>query len=502
MIVFMPKLILAQIVYEKDFKIYKQQAPFKILVKNNNIYVVGCELGFDSLGKYTEDRFVLKTTLNGDSTYYISHRDTNRSCISDFNIVDTMILGVGLIEMGTTKSTLFLFSDIQKSEKKKINFGGNFGDIFLKILVDENKNLYLIGWYNLTSSPSSAQVYVVKCKLNGDLIWEKWFGGSNAENPNDAIFTNHNTLLISGFTYSFINPLPSGKIYRDGYLLEIDTSGNQLWENNYSTSKSAKIGEAFFSLSGSKFGGYYAAGVLSDDSLKLKDPWYSYEPWIIKVDNVGKLIWQKRFWDANGSTKNKVWIESYIQQIIEANDNELLLIGSYSDTSGRQTNSNIGFICKYNFVCDTIVWRIDFGAFNKNFEAKNFSMLPNGTVYLLLRNYSTDGGDIYLVKIDSMGKMVNECLIHPPSFTSTIAPFPNPFTTEFNLQFAENVSEVNLSMYNAVGQLVVSSTLIPKPTAEGNYYITYQAPSLANGLYFYQLTTNGNLITKGKIMKQ
>ncbi|MEY2830643.1 MAG: hypothetical protein RIQ33_2501, partial [Bacteroidota bacterium] len=62
--------------------------------------------------------------------------------------------------------------------------------------------------------------------------------------------------------------------------------------------------------------------------------------------------------------------------------------------------------------------------------------------------------------------------------------------------------EVNLSMYNALGQLVASNTLIPKPTAEGNYYINYSAPTLAKGLYFYKLTTNNKIILKGKIIKQ
>ncbi|MEN9523525.1 MAG: Secretion system C-terminal sorting domain, partial [Bacteroidota bacterium] len=158
--------------------------------------------------------------------------------------------------------------------------------------------------------------------------------------------------------------------------------------------------------------------------------------------------------------------------------------------------------CKYNPICDTIVWRYDFGGLEGRFEAQAFTMMPDESIYLVLENSWVNGGDIYLVKIDSTGKMINECLFQTPSFTNNKAPFPNPFTTEFNIQFTENVSEVNLTMYNALGQLTTTTTLYPKPTAEGSYYVTYSAPTLAKGLYFYQLTANNKIISKGKIMKQ
>ncbi|MEY4875693.1 MAG: Secretion system C-terminal sorting domain [Bacteroidota bacterium] len=153
---------------------------------------------------------------------------------------------------------------------------------------------------------------------------------------------------------------------------------------------------------------------------------------------------------------------------------------------------------------DTVYWRIEFRELNHYFRANDFILNEDGSVYVLLMKWpnSIYASDVILVKIDNTGCLMDECHIGQPHFNTNGIVFPNPFTTEFNLQFTENVSEVNLTMYNAVGQLVVSSTLIPKPTAEGIYYVTYSAPTLANGLYFYQLTTNGNIITKGKIIKQ
>jgi hypothetical protein len=197
------------------------------------------------------------------------------------------------------------------------------------------------------------------------------------------------------------------------------------------------------------------------------------------------------------------WYYSKINKAIEDKSGNILLLGRYKDKH-TLNDDRVGFLMKYNPEHDTIYWRIEFKEPNHDFDANDFILNDDGSVYVII-DYFPSGiysSNVVLVKIDNTGCLMDECHIGQPHFNANGIVFPNPFTTEFNLQFTENVSEVNLSMYNALGQLVASNTLIPKPTAEGNYYVTYSAPTLAKGLYFYKLTTNNKIISKGKIMKQ
>jgi hypothetical protein len=295
--------------------------------------------------------------------------------------------------------------------------------------------------------------------------------------------------------------LPGGQLRTDAYVVCIDTAnGNVLWQKHYNVNNSPVSGESLVSVCKSKTGGFILGGWWYNDSLST-NPLYGGAAWIVKINDTGAVEWQKLFWDLTNPLKNKNWMSTSIKQIAEMKDGGIVFISSSEDTVENQF-INKGFICKYNPICDTIVWRYDFGGLNGKFVAQAFTIMPDESIYFVLENAWVNGGDIYLVKIDSTGKMINECLMHPPSFTNNYIPFPNPFTTEFTLQFSEQTDEVNLTMYNAVGQLVVSNTLIPKPTAEGNYYINYSAPTLAKGLYFYKLTTNNKIILKGKIIKQ
>jgi Secretion system C-terminal sorting domain len=159
---------------------------------------------------------------------------------------------------------------------------------------------------------------------------------------------------------------------------------------------------------------------------------------------------------------------------------------------------------KYNPNIDSILWRIEFKELNHDFDANDFVLNEDGSAYVVI-NYFPSGiysADVILVKIDNTGCLMDECHIGQPHYNTEAVVFPNPFSNEFTIQFSEKITEATLTLYNAIGQLQATQVLLPKLTAEGKYYVTYTAPSLANGLYFYQLTTNGAVISKGKIMKQ
>jgi len=73
--------------------------------------------------------------------------------------------------------------------------------------------------------------------------------------------------------------------------------------------------------------------------------------------------------------------------------------------------------------------------------------------------------------------------------------YPNPFNPRTTISYS--ISEnglAQLSVYNVLGQQVAS--LINKVQSKGNYKIEFDASSLASGIYFYKLQTEGYSETK------
>jgi hypothetical protein len=496
-----PKLILAQVSFTKEYFIVNQQHPQKIIKNGEKLFVCGAE--YHNLNNHFNG-FILTTNINGDSLNYLSTRDTISNSFNDILINDSLILVAGDRDSSKTYSdaTFFVYSLVSNKKVARINFGDADGDIFLKILIDKSNNIYLIGWVVLTPLVD-ANVKVVKCKQDGTLVWGKNYGGVGQQGGYGAMFAENENLIICGTTNRYSIPSPiSGQLENDGYLICIDTLGSVIWEKNYTINNLPTIAESFQSITSCKGNQFICSGYLNDETIIQNDPNYDYEALLYMVNDTGKVIWYKRFFIDTKLDKSK-WYKSYFTKVIQDVAGNILLLGTYRDMNTFNIDK-VGFLCKYNPEHDTIYWRIEFKELDHDFEANDFVLNDDGSVFVVLEKWPIPiySSDVILVKIDNTGCLMDECHIGQPHFNTNGIVFPNPFTNEFNLQFTENVSEVNLSMYNAVGQLVASNTLKPKPTAEGNYYVNYQAPTLSKGLYFYQLTADGNIITKGKIMKQ
>lgn len=71
--------------------------------------------------------------------------------------------------------------------------------------------------------------------------------------------------------------------------------------------------------------------------------------------------------------------------------------------------------------------------------------------------------------------------------------YPNPFTTNLMISYAQGFNGVTLKLYNSVGQLVRTQNLNGQNT-------TLNRGDLANGLYLVQLLEEGALLKTGKLI--
>ena len=107
------------------------------------------------------------------------------------------------------------------------------------------------------------------------------------------------------------------------------------------------------------------------------------------------------------------------------------------------------------------------------------------------------GSSVYITFNQDTITSVKENFAQPREFY-LFQNFPNPFnpttTIEYTLQRNSNVT---IKIYNTLGEQV--KTLVNKYQTIGNYKISFNANNLTSGVYFYQLTTGGGIITRKMI---
>jgi len=103
-------------------------------------------------------------------------------------------------------------------------YGGNDEDIFYAVA--ETDDGFLFAGQTWSFGAGLIDVYVVRTDCNGDTVWTKTYGGSNADYAYRIFKTEDDAFVISGYSQSLTGS-------RDVYLLKIDIDGNLLWEDYY-----------------------------------------------------------------------------------------------------------------------------------------------------------------------------------------------------------------------------------------------------------------------------
>jgi Secretion system C-terminal sorting domain len=108
--------------------------------------------------------------------------------------------------------------------------------------------------------------------------------------------------------------------------------------------------------------------------------------------------------------------------------------------------------------------------------------------------------NFYIITADKLTGITSDHNSVPDMF-SLRQNYPNPFNPSTTIEFSlkEN-SNVNLSVYNILGQKVV--TLLNQPMSAGIHNVQFNASGLSSGIYFYRITTgNENKVMKMNLLK-
>jgi len=128
---------------------------------------------------------------------------------------------------------------------------------------------------------SEWDILVLKLDSNGNITWQKTYGGSSGEYASSIQQTTDGGYIVAGRTEKPFGPYD---IYHDILVLKLDSSGNITWQKTYGRSD---FDNDASSIQQTTDGGYIVAGLTRDLE--------SADIWVLKLDSSGNVTWQKSY---------------------------------------------------------------------------------------------------------------------------------------------------------------------------------------------------------------
>ncbi|MGL4631186.1 MAG: 3-coathanger stack domain-containing protein, partial [Leadbetterella sp.] len=234
---------------------------------------------------------------------------------------------------------------------------------------------------NLTSSLIGGyDVLLIKIDNNGNIIWDKRFGGIGDEQYPQIIKTSDNKYLLS-------YQIKKDNSVFDIGLVKINDLGEVLWSKTYVNAGSNKV----TSLVNSLDGGYFIVSEsnTSNTLLDRSGPVFGgNDIWLIKTDINGNKIWDKSYGGSNYDNNPK---------LIQNTDSSIYIAcNSASGVSGNKTSGNFGRNDFWVFKTNSQgmkIWDNNYGG-SKDEYLNGIFMKPNNNLVLLGNTTSSISNDI------------------------------------------------------------------------------------------------------------
>ncbi|MFK8006358.1 MAG: T9SS type A sorting domain-containing protein [Saprospiraceae bacterium] len=137
------------------------------------------------------------------------------------------------------------------------------------------------------------EFWVLQLDLNGDLVWERTYGGKRHDVAKTIVVNNNGDYLVAGNTWSNDGDVSNNHGHGDAWVIKINNVGTLLWEKTFGGETPDRLN----SLAKTNDGNYIFAGVKSEMDLVSNGFFGRYDEqyWVLKFSESGQVIWEKTF---------------------------------------------------------------------------------------------------------------------------------------------------------------------------------------------------------------
>lgn len=189
---------------------------------DNNLILLGT-----SSSSSSRDILVKKVNLDGNEIWSIIIGGTEDEQSSDIIELENgnFCIAANTKSYGAGNNDIYLIWISQSGEIiKEKTYGGSESDGSTSIL-QSNSDIVVLGYTNSWGA-GGQDYFLLKINAQGDSLWSKTYGGGGYEESQGIIKTNNNNYIINGHSSS-IDP------FHDMFAVSVSEDGNINWEKNY-----------------------------------------------------------------------------------------------------------------------------------------------------------------------------------------------------------------------------------------------------------------------------
>ncbi|MES2285345.1 MAG: T9SS type A sorting domain-containing protein [Bacteroidota bacterium] len=432
--------------------------------------------GFIITGKITNDIindmdiYIIKTNSTGDiqwtKTYGGNMPEYSFGILQATDSSGYFIIGYSQSFGGGDYDTWLLKIDNFGDTLWTKTYGTWGNDQGQEIIPTSDGNYVITGGSN--SPPNNSyQAYLIKIDPDGDIIWNKYYGGPNYEIGNSVKQTPDGGYIMLGITYSY-------GVNGDAFLVKTNSTGDTLWTKKYGGNY---LDEGIFIVVNSDSSYTFC---VRDSSTAGKN----IDVRIIKTDINGTIIWDKHY----GGT------EKDTDKMIQKTSDGGYIVSAITRSFGLSLPDM--WILKLDSEGDTL-WTRRFGG-NDNEHCYSTRQTSDGGYIAVgkCESFSQEDGIMFL-KLNSFGRLGTEVGINEIYSDNTLSIYPNPASRIFNIDFKEGSPPSTLNICNAKGQVIFSQAL-DASNPDKNKIIDLK--DSAPGIYILTIKSAEKTITKKIIL--
>ncbi len=142
---------------------------------------------------------------------------------------------------------------------------------------------------DLTENFGGGDVWILKLNEDGDIEWQKSYGGSNFDYAWSLALTSDDGYVIGGMSSSSDGDLTINNGDNDYWILKLSSDGSIEWQKSYGGSGEDRAN----SIQQTFDGGYIVAGWTISNDGDVSGNHGNYDFWVLKLNAEGGLEWQK-----------------------------------------------------------------------------------------------------------------------------------------------------------------------------------------------------------------
>ena len=255
-------------------------------------------------------------------------------------------------------------------------YGGSNADMAWS-LVQTNDGGYAVAGLTGSKGAGDADFWLIKLDHQGNMIWDRTYGGSDADKARSLIQTTDGGYAVAGFTFS------KGAGVADLWVIKLDYQGNMIWDRTYGESGDGMA----FSLIQTTDGGYAVAGFTFSKGAGDADFW------VIKLDHQGNMIWDRTY---GGSDADMAW------SLTQTTDSGYAVAGL---TGSKGAGVADFWVIKLDHQ-GNMIWDRTYGGSDAD-EARSLTQTTDSgyAVAGYTSSKGAGGYDFWVIKLDVQGKL-------------------------------------------------------------------------------------------------